>query len=1177
MGNERAPVPQKENSEPANAQKSAAQAKTPSRLAFYSPTQNQSTFWVASPDGIPLTRDNLLFLKRTIGNRTVVQLLQRKGKLSQPGDAYEREADRVTDQVLRVPELSPSQPDSFSTSTDGLQSQRFAPAPDAELRRQPMGEEEKRKRPEEETAIQMKPIDGAAVIQRQAMPEREEEPIQTKEEAGQIPTITSQVKSQINNLRGGGGEPLSESARAYFEPRFRQDFSEVRVHTGSQASESARSLNARAYTTGRDVVFSAGEYAPASHAGQQLLAHELAHVIQQRSSSPRVQRKPNPQPISGLRFRYSVSINKVLDGDQLLLEFIKQYSGVATDTEAAALRDKNKWRWDGPPPSVKKTDVEKGYILISVIDPSITPSTETEKKKRGEYFKGLSEGEQARINAEADRQFWEKTKYRAGQKLGTSAEDKQMAEYWKVLRNELIRKRQAIEALPPDIKKFLFDERALAILDPKDFEAVLRIASKVSDLTPAELAEYKSRVTAKTTDWAVYEAAVDRFLAERKEREATAEERRTIETRLFGLEVLYQRYRKHLADWEGEGPPLAQLRRVQKEEKALNEDLIKAGFPGGIADFEKLIRDYEKVFERETMAIARVMLDQYEHLLLREEERYQEASLAAELPAAARLIHQIQGLKTRADFEVSKEAKSIIKRHPLVSNDDFEIEDLAQASEGEAQSIMLKYISARKNDVAETWQNLKDKPTLIYGLDKLLEASFQAHIQSGTIYEKIIRDHISDVSKSEAIPKIILAVIAVAAGLLTAGGGTVAVLAGGTALGIGAYQAIQEFEHYEKMSAAHGARLLKEEPSFAWVVVAVIGAGFDAAAFVSVLPKLRPAIQAFNAGAEADDVAKLAQKLEKLTDVEEGIRKSIIRAAEAEAEARAAWKAVFRPPAALRVVIVPGAEEFGRFVYAVYLTIKRGIREFQVFVKTNEAIDLIGDITKLTAEELAMLKTGYLKALEEVEKVAAHGKALGMTDNEIRAFMNLRGNTKGMTVEQVAKEMDAWKATKGTSVPFGFQSAEQFEKFQATASAELKRLLKKADPNAEAFLQGSSVTGVSYKRHLPFDVESDFDVAVSSRYLLKQAEKLRYEVKLSPRRIGPLDADQIAELGLSRFQERLGNVVAEEGKAAAGTTAGAKPRKINIMLFDNAEAVKKPIGEASTETERAAIPLKGGK
>lgn len=66
------------------------------------------------------------------------------------------------------------------------------------------------------------------------------------------------------------------------EPRFGQDFSSVRVHAGARAAEAARDAKARAYTVGRDVVFGAGQYAPRSMAGKRLLAHELAHVVQQR-------------------------------------------------------------------------------------------------------------------------------------------------------------------------------------------------------------------------------------------------------------------------------------------------------------------------------------------------------------------------------------------------------------------------------------------------------------------------------------------------------------------------------------------------------------------------------------------------------------------------------------------------------------------------------------------------------------------------------------------------------------------------------------------------------------------------------------------------------------------------------------------------------------------------------
>ncbi len=93
----------------------------------------------------------------------------------------------------------------------------------------------------------------------------------------------------------GAGEPLSASAREFFEPRFGHSFNDVRVHTDARAAQRARSLNALAYTTGKDVVFADGQYAPETQAGRTLLAHELTHVVQQRgAAAPQVQRKVTP-------------------------------------------------------------------------------------------------------------------------------------------------------------------------------------------------------------------------------------------------------------------------------------------------------------------------------------------------------------------------------------------------------------------------------------------------------------------------------------------------------------------------------------------------------------------------------------------------------------------------------------------------------------------------------------------------------------------------------------------------------------------------------------------------------------------------------------------------------------------------------------------------------------------
>src|SRR5690606_20940127 len=89
----------------------------------------------------------------------------------------------------------------------------------------------------------------------------------------------------IASLRGGG-RPLPSETRAFLEPRFGRDFSNVRVHTDARAAGLARAVQAQAFTVGRDVVFGAGAFRPETQAGRRLLAHDLTHVVQQGSAGP---------------------------------------------------------------------------------------------------------------------------------------------------------------------------------------------------------------------------------------------------------------------------------------------------------------------------------------------------------------------------------------------------------------------------------------------------------------------------------------------------------------------------------------------------------------------------------------------------------------------------------------------------------------------------------------------------------------------------------------------------------------------------------------------------------------------------------------------------------------------------------------------------------------------------
>ncbi|MCW5316917.1 DUF4157 domain-containing protein [Nostoc sp. KVJ3] len=140
--------------------------------------------------------------------------------------------------------------------------------------------------PEEEEELQMKSLDSST-LQREALPEEEEElqmkpMVQRQAEAGM--TAAPDLEGSINKARGGG-EAIADNIRKPMEVAFGADFSRVKVHTDGQSDQLNQSIQARAFTTGQDVFFRQGEYNPGSRGGQELLAHELTHVVQQSGGS----------------------------------------------------------------------------------------------------------------------------------------------------------------------------------------------------------------------------------------------------------------------------------------------------------------------------------------------------------------------------------------------------------------------------------------------------------------------------------------------------------------------------------------------------------------------------------------------------------------------------------------------------------------------------------------------------------------------------------------------------------------------------------------------------------------------------------------------------------------------------------------------------------------------------
>ncbi len=321
--------------------------------------------------------------------------IQSKPAVGAPGDMYEKEADRVADQVMRMPEpdhmttntreegcpncpakqaqknfrsilpasrilpLTQRQPNEEEIETQMKSAAETAPPP---LQRQPCEQEVQPKMKaagetvtiqrlpcEEEMQPKMKTADEAAPIQKQPY----EEEVQPKmDQAGETPFTqrqaveedqivqtkpadeanTGQTSISESQLHAGenSGQPLSDSSRRYFEPRFGHDFNNVRIHTRDNAVRMSQSLNARAFTHGSHIYFNRGQYNPETYSGKHLLSHELTHVLQQTGNrGRRISRNPSPgcSTWGGFRICGSAAFRRTVASELTTLNGTSQGSG----------------------------------------------------------------------------------------------------------------------------------------------------------------------------------------------------------------------------------------------------------------------------------------------------------------------------------------------------------------------------------------------------------------------------------------------------------------------------------------------------------------------------------------------------------------------------------------------------------------------------------------------------------------------------------------------------------------------------------------------------------------------------------------------------------------------------------------------------------------------------------
>jgi Domain of unknown function (DUF4157)/Annexin/Lysine-specific metallo-endopeptidase len=211
--------------------------------------------------------------------------IQRKLSIGAVNDPLEQEADAMAGTVMRMPEAS------------------FVQRKCAHC--------------EEEEKVQRKPLASSITPFIQA-------------KGGNGGTASDSVTNKINTTRGSGS-PMDRPTQSFMESRFGTDFSNVKIHTGNDAVQMNRELNAQAFTVGSDIYFNSGKYNPSSESGRHLLAHELTHTIQQGGTAARTIQKADeeggaPAPVNG-----GLS-------DEMLVQIARQLyramDGPGTDEEA---------------------------------------------------------------------------------------------------------------------------------------------------------------------------------------------------------------------------------------------------------------------------------------------------------------------------------------------------------------------------------------------------------------------------------------------------------------------------------------------------------------------------------------------------------------------------------------------------------------------------------------------------------------------------------------------------------------------------------------------------------------------------------------------------------------------------------------------------------------------------
>jgi hypothetical protein len=594
------------------------------------------------------------------------------------------------------------------------------------------------------------------------------------------------------------------------------------------------------------------------------------------------------------------------------------------------------------------------------------------ERRRSAAFAHASKTERASVHSEADRRFWERMGLAPGTKLGTGAKDAGLREEWFRSRDSVLRDEEAIRALPARVRQIVTAGGG-RLIRPDEYTTVLRIAGKLQGFSEEEWLLYGRRATIAGDDYDALERTIDAFLAEQ------AGTKQTI-AGLSGKEDLLEQIRA-FEDLQREmfTPPLKSDRlpidqpgnwaRYEKAEADLDAALEAAGFDS-LGAFYAATEAFLNLFRARAGELTMLALRESERAVLAERARYEKptenealfkemaafrAATTASWEAARESMPTAAQLKTES-FEMTPYQKAALKRsmeetakadaererlrksHPILADTALRSEAMNTEDAASLGAVLRGNARDRLSDIRKTRSKLASDPDVVYRFDRVVELTLnELGVGTTSVFADLVKERKERIEGREMAIGFMLAALGIGLGLLTFGGGTLAIAAGAGGLVISGVGLATEWEKYDAARAAahtdfnRALTVSSEEPSAIWVALALVGFGLEGAALANAFRAVLPAAKVLEA---TGDVAKFEAQLAKASELSQGLQDSLAKAARAQKEYRAAAEEFSRALRATFHTAHMGIPEdvVVKATKAAYHAAKRGVREFEVFL-----------------------------------------------------------------------------------------------------------------------------------------------------------------------------------------------------------------------------------------------------